>query len=98
MTNTFGLHVKLAMSEQEKSVKRMTEQEKDMLILEQQRKLEAFQRTQGIGRQDYPVEDVLGPMDGKAVMLKVCDASFRISYANDETYFYYFIFYQIEHY
>ena len=71
MTSTFGLHVKLAMSEQEKSIKRMTEQEKDMLILEQQRKLEAFQKSQGIGRQEYPVDEILGPMEGKAVMLKV---------------------------
>ena len=71
MTNTFGLHVKLAMSEQEKSIKRMTEQEKDMLILEQQKKLEAFQKTQGIGRQEYPVDEILGPMEGKAVLFKV---------------------------
>ena len=80
MTNTFGLHVKLAMSEQEKSVKKMTEQEKDMLILEQQRKLEAFQRTQGIGLQDYPVDDILGPIEGKAAMLKVLTIIFKLSY------------------
>ena len=71
MANTFGLYVKLAMSEQEKSIKRMTEQEKEILILEQQRRLEEFEKTQGVGRQDYPVEEVLGPMEGKAVMLKV---------------------------
>ena len=71
MANTFGLYVKLAMSEQEKSIKRMTEQEKEILILEQQRRLEEFEKTQGVGRQDFPVEEVLGPMEGKAVMLKV---------------------------
>ena len=71
MANTFGLYVKLAMSEQEKSIKRMTEQEKEVLILEQQRRLEEFEKTQGVGRQDFPVEEVLGPMEGKAVMLKV---------------------------
>ena len=69
--NTFGLQVKLAMSEQEKSVKRMTEHEKELLILEQQKRLEAFERTQGIGHQNYPVDQILGPMEGKAVMLKV---------------------------
>ena len=71
MANTFGLYVKLAMSEQEKSIKRMTEQEKEILILEQQRRLEEFEKTQGVGRQDFPVEELLGPMEGKAVMLKV---------------------------
>ena len=71
MANTFGLYVKLAMSEQEKSIKRMTEQEKEILILEQQRRLEEFEKTQGVGRQNFPVEEVLGPMEGKAVMLKV---------------------------
>jgi hypothetical protein len=81
MTNTFGLYVKLAMSEQEKSVKRMTEQEKDMLIFEQQRKLEAFQKTRGIGRQEYPVDDVLGPMEGKAVLLKVFHAYISVVFS-----------------
>ena len=71
MTNQFGLHVKLAMSEQEKTVKRMTEQEKEILILEQQRRLESFERTQGVGRQDYPIDEVLGPMEGKAMLPKV---------------------------
>ena len=71
MTNTFGLQVKLAMSEQEKSVKRMTEHEKEVLILEQQQRLEAFERTQGIGHQNYPVDQILGPMEGKTVLLKV---------------------------
>ena len=71
MNHTLGLHVKLAMSEQEKSVKRMTEQEKENLIMEQQRRLECFERTQGIGRQDYPVYEILGPIEGKAAQLKV---------------------------
>ena len=39
MTNTFGLQVKLAMSEQEKSVKRMTEHEKEVLILERRHEI-----------------------------------------------------------
>ena len=71
MSNTFGLQVKLAMSEQEKCIKKMNEHEKEMLIMEQQQRLEAFERTQGIGKQSYPVDQVLGPMDGKAALLKV---------------------------
>ena len=71
MNNTFGLHVKLAMSEQEKALKKMTEQEKEFLILDQQKRLEAFEKTKGIGHQNYPVEEVLGPMEGKAAQLKV---------------------------
>ena len=42
-----------------------------LLIIEQQKRLEAFERTQGIGNQNYPVDQVLGPMEGKAVLLKV---------------------------
>ena len=72
MNSIFGLQVKLAMSEQEKSNKRMAEEEKEMLVAEQQRKIEAFERTQGIGQQDYPVSDALGgPMEGRALQLKV---------------------------
>ena len=71
MNNTFGLHVKLAMSEQEKAIKKMTEHEKELLILDQQKRLEAFEKTKGIGQQNYPVEEVLGPMEGKAAQLKV---------------------------
>ena len=91
MTNTFGLHVKLAMSEQEKSIKRMTEQEKDILIMEQQRKLEAFQKTRGIGRQEYPVDDILGPMEGKGVLLKVFHVCILVVLRKLNT------LYQIEH-
>ena len=36
ISNTFGLYVRLAMSEEEKSIKRMTEHEKEALTLEQQ--------------------------------------------------------------
>ena len=72
MNSMFGLRVKLAMSEQEKCDKRMAEDEKEMVDSEQQRRIEAFERTQGIGRQEYPVSDALGgPMEGKAFQLKV---------------------------
>ena len=72
MNGLFGLQVKLAMSEQEKCDKRMAEDQKEMVDAEQQRRIEAFERTQGIGRQEYPVSDALGgPMEGRAFQLKV---------------------------
>ena len=72
MNRIFGMQVKLAMSEQEKSIKRMAEEEQDKIVAEQQRRIEAFERTQGLGRQDYEVNEILGgSMEGKAKQLKV---------------------------
>ena len=67
MNRTFGLQVKLAMSEKEKNDKRQAVEEQEQHVLEQQRKIEAFERTRGIGKQDYDVTEVLG----KAKQIKV---------------------------